>query len=129
MERSTSTPLDEKTAENFRAADQRTPSRFVIRTSSCAACGTGASLRPITGDLFLGSTRAPHELAVSARLREGGVATPQVLAYLRYHVAGGLRRVDVLTQEIPDAEDLLTALRYLEPGDDSTTDVGRGGRR
>lgn len=97
----------------------------------------GGLFAAITGDLFLGSTRAPHELAVSARLREGGVATPQVLAYLRYHIATGLRRVDVLTHEIPDAEDLLTALRYLEPGDDSRpvwdavealiTDLGRLG--
>jgi hypothetical protein len=80
----------------------------------------GGLLAPITRDIFVGSTRAPHELAVSAELRESGVATPQVLAYLRYHVAPGLRRVDVVTQEISDAEDLLTTLRYMTPEQDAT---------
>jgi hypothetical protein len=80
----------------------------------------GGLFAPITRDMFWGSTRAPYELDVSTRLRAGGVATPQVLAYLRYHIAPGLRRVDVLTQEVPDAEDLYTALRYTTAEADAT---------
>src|SRR5215469_8279489 len=79
----------------------------------------GGLLAPITRDIFWGSTRAPHELAVSTRLREGGVKTPHVLAYLRYHIAPGLRRTDVVTREVPDAADLLTALRSMAPEADT----------
>jgi 3-deoxy-D-manno-octulosonic acid kinase len=78
----------------------------------------GGFFAPITRDIFLGSTRAPYEFDVSTRLRAGGVATPRVLAYLRYHVAPGLRRADVVTEEIPDAADLLTVLKTLPPDSD-----------
>jgi hypothetical protein len=70
----------------------------------------GGLFAPLTRDLFLPPTRAPYELAVSIRLRDAGVATPEVLAYAVYRAAGGLRRADVLTVEVPDAADLLTVL-------------------
>jgi len=70
----------------------------------------GGFLAPITRDLFLPPTRAPYELAVSHRLRDGGVPTPQVVAYITYPAAMFLRRADVITREIPDATDLGTLL-------------------
>lgn len=70
----------------------------------------GGLLAPITSDVFLTPTRAPYELAVSHRLRESGVPTPEVLAYVTYRVAPCLRRADVVTREIPDAIDLGAAL-------------------
>ncbi len=79
----------------------------------------GGLLAPVIRDIFFGATRAPYELAVSTRLREGGVKTPQVLAYLRYHIAPGLRRTDVVTQEVPDAADLLTVLKCMTPEADT----------
>jgi hypothetical protein len=70
----------------------------------------GGFLAPLTRDLFLPPTRAPYELAVSHRLRDGGVPTPQVVAYITYPAAMFLRRADVITREIPDATDLGTLL-------------------
>ena len=70
----------------------------------------GGLLAPLTGDLFVGATRAPHELAVSTRLRAAGVATPEVMAYALYHAGPGLRRADIVTREVPDAADLLAIL-------------------
>jgi hypothetical protein len=75
----------------------------------------GGLLAPLTRDLFLGTTRAPYELDVSMRLRDGGVATPEVLAYATYRVGLGLRRVDVVTREVTDAADLLTILTPAVP--------------
>jgi 3-deoxy-D-manno-octulosonic acid kinase len=70
----------------------------------------GGFLAPLTQDLFLPPTRAPYELAVSHRLRDGGVPTPQVVAYITYPAALFFRRADVITREIPDATDLGTLL-------------------
>jgi tRNA A-37 threonylcarbamoyl transferase component Bud32 len=63
----------------------------------------GGVLAPLTRDLFVPPTRAPYELATSIRLRDAGVATPEVLAYGVYRAGPGLRRADVVTREIPDA--------------------------
>jgi 3-deoxy-D-manno-octulosonic acid kinase len=70
----------------------------------------GGLLAPITGDVFLTPTRAPYELAVSQRLRDGGVPTPQVVAYVTYPAGPFLRRADVVTREIAQATDLGTLL-------------------
>jgi 3-deoxy-D-manno-octulosonic acid kinase len=70
----------------------------------------GGFLAPLTRDLFLPPTRAPYELAVSHRLRDSGVPTPQVIAYVTYPAAMVFRRADVITREIPDATDLGTLL-------------------
>lgn len=78
----------------------------------------GGLLAAVTRDLFVGATRAGHELDVSLRLRQAGVATPQVLGFVLYRVAPGLRRADVLTREIAGAADLLTVLT----GDPSASD-------
>ncbi len=70
----------------------------------------GGFLAPLTRDLFLSPTRAPYELAVSHRLRDGGVPTPEIVGYVTYPAAMVLRRADVITREIPDATDLGTLL-------------------
>lgn len=64
----------------------------------------GGLLAPVTRDLFLAPTRAPHELAVSLRLRAAGVPTPEVVAYATYTALAGLERADVVTREISGHE-------------------------
>jgi len=70
----------------------------------------GGLLAPITGDRFLGRTRAPRELDVALRLARSGVPTPEVVAYATYTSGGMVRRADVATREVPDSRDLATAL-------------------
>ena len=70
----------------------------------------GGLLAPLTGDRFLGATRAPHELETSLTLARRGVPTPEVIAYATYPVSGIFRRADVVTREVPHAKDLLAVL-------------------
>ncbi len=79
--------------------------RVVVRRSR-----HGGLLAPLTGEIFFGPTRAPHELEMSLRLVREGIATPEVVAYITYDVAPLLRRADVATREVPGAIDLATAL-------------------
>ncbi|MGZ8378955.1 MAG: lipopolysaccharide kinase InaA family protein [Gemmatirosa sp.] len=71
----------------------------------------GGMLAPLTRDLFVPPTRAPHEMAMSAQLRALGVRTPEVLAYALYPASLGLVRADVVTRLVPDAQDLAALLR------------------
>jgi hypothetical protein len=73
----------------------------------------GGLLARLTGDLFLTPTRAPYELAVSLRLTERGVRTPEMLMYGVHRVAPLLRRSDVVTREITGGRDLSA---YMMPG-------------
>jgi hypothetical protein len=66
----------------------------------------GGLLAPLTGDRFRRPTRAPHEYAMSARLREAGIPTTAVLGFARYDAALGFCRVDVVSRFVPDACDL-----------------------
>lgn len=77
----------------------------------------GGALARVTRDVFLAPTRAPHELRVAARLRESGVATPDVIAYATYAVAGPFCRADVLTSYV-DGADLPAALAAHPAPDD-----------
>ncbi len=70
----------------------------------------GGMFARLTGDVFLAPTRAPHELSVSLQLRSAGVRTPEVLAYATYPAGPLLRRVDVVTREVPSATDMATYL-------------------
>jgi tRNA A-37 threonylcarbamoyl transferase component Bud32 len=78
----------------------------------------GGALRALTGDLFLGSTRAPRELDIAIALKQLGVPTPAVLAYAIYPAGPIIARSDVVTQEIPDALDLGERLLRTEPETD-----------
>lgn len=73
----------------------------------------GGLLAPLTRDLFVPPTRAPHELALSARLRAAGVRTPEVVAYAVYPATLGLVRADVVTRLVPESQDLAALLRTL----------------
>ena len=73
----------------------------------------GGLLAPLTRDLFLPPTRAPHEQQLSARLRAAGVRTPEVLAYALYPATLGLRRADVVTRLVPGGQDLAALLSSL----------------
>jgi tRNA A-37 threonylcarbamoyl transferase component Bud32 len=64
----------------------------------------GGLLAPITQDLFLAPTRAPHELDVAIRLRAEGVPTPEIVAYATYTVIPGIERADVVTREVAGRE-------------------------
>lgn len=66
----------------------------------------GGLLAPVTGDLFAGAGRAPHELEMSSRLAMERVPTPAFVGYAVYPVAAGLSRIDVLVEEIAGARDL-----------------------
>jgi 3-deoxy-D-manno-octulosonic acid kinase len=60
----------------------------------------------LLGDVFLAPTRAPRELVMSMFLRQLGIATPAVIGFVLYSAGPLLRRVDVFTAEVPNAEDL-----------------------
>lgn len=74
----------------------------------------GGLFAPLTRDLFLPPTRAPHELAVSLRLRAAGVRTPQLLMYGIERRAFLLRRSDVMTRAVDEARDLSA---FMQPGE------------
>ena len=74
----------------------------------------GGLLAPLTQDFFLPPTRAPYELAVSLRLAELGIRTPQVLMYATEPAFGVLRKVDVMTLEVTGGRDLAS---YLMAGE------------
>lgn len=79
--------------------------RVVIRHSR-----HGGMLAPVTGDRFLGKTRAPFELATALRLAHAGVHTPEIVAYATYPAGALLRRSDVATREIAGGRDLAFVL-------------------
>ena len=66
----------------------------------------GGLLAPVTRDLFLPPTRAPHELRTAMRLAALGVPTPPVLMYGVEPAGLAFRRADVVTREVEDARDL-----------------------
>jgi hypothetical protein len=66
----------------------------------------GGLLAPLTRDLFLPPTRAPHELNVSLRLRAARIATPEMLMYGTSPAPFRLLRADVVTREIENGRDL-----------------------
>lgn len=66
----------------------------------------GGLLAPLTRDLFLPPTRAPHELVVALRLRELGVPTPEVLMYGTSPAPFPFVRADVVTRQLEAGRDL-----------------------
>jgi Lipopolysaccharide kinase (Kdo/WaaP) family len=79
--------------------------RVVVRRSR-----HGGVLAPITGERFLGATRAPRELEVALRLTRLGVPTPEIVAFATYPAGPAVRRADVLTREVEGSVDLASAL-------------------
>lgn len=84
----------------------------------------GGLFGPITGDLFLTPTRAPHELDVSLELTRAGIPTPEVLAYVIYPPGGLLQRSDVCSREIPRSRDLSDVIMQ---GTDAERSAGLAG--
>lgn len=76
----------------------------------------GGFFAPVTRDLFLPPTRAPHELEMSLRLAAAKVRTPAVVMYGVERVGGVLRRADVVTREIVGGRDLAT---FMMPDSDA----------
>jgi len=79
--------------------------RVVVRHSR-----HGGFFAALTGDRFLGATRAPRELATALRLARAGVPTPEIVAYATYPARGVGRRADVVSREVPDSADLAATL-------------------
>jgi len=77
----------------------------------------GGLLAPLTGDLFLPPTRAPHELETSVQLRALGIPTPEVVGYVIYPVGVVFRRVDVLSREVSGGRDLADILTSASQSD------------
>jgi hypothetical protein len=71
----------------------------------------GGIFAPLTSDLFRSPSRAPWELTASLRLRDAGVPTPEVVAYLVYPAGLGFCRSDVATRRLPKGEDFPAAWR------------------
>jgi len=88
-----------------------TGTRVVVRRNR-----HGGLFAPLTRDLFLSPTRAPHELDVALRLIKLGVRTPAVLMYGVERVHGIFRRADVVTSEIGNGRDMAT---YMQPNEDA----------
>jgi len=80
----------------------------------------GGLFAPLTRDLFLPPTRAPHELSVSLRLRALGVRTPDVVMYGVERVGTVLRRSDVVTREVTGGRDLSTYMTSEVPAAERT---------
>ena len=76
----------------------------------------GGLFAPLTGDAFLGRTRAPRELEIALTLARRGVPTPEVVAYATYPAGAFRRRADVVTREIPRSKDLAAALDTPDAG-------------
>ena len=70
----------------------------------------GGLLAKVTGDRFPGRTRAPRELALSARLSTLGIPTPTIVAYVVYPAGPLLARSDVATLLIEPSADLASLL-------------------
>lgn len=86
----------------------------------------GGLLAPVTGERFLGRTRAPRELATALRLERNGVPTPRVIAYATYPDSALTRRADVLTAEVAGALDLAAEIMSADGnglGEDLVTAV------
>jgi 3-deoxy-D-manno-octulosonic acid kinase len=79
--------------------------RVVVRRSR-----HGGLLAPITGERFLGRTRAPRELATALRLARLGVPTPELVAYATYPAGALTRRADVVTRYVANSADLAAAI-------------------
>jgi hypothetical protein len=73
----------------------------------------GGVLAPLTGDRFFIPTRAAHELRTAIRLQAAGVPTAEVVGFAVYPAGPLLRRVDVVTRELPgrDLAELLSSER------------------
>lgn len=77
----------------------------------------GGLFAAITGDRFLWPGRAPWELEVSERLREAGVPTPAVVAYVLYPAGPGFCRCDVATARLPEGADFPEAWASAADGE------------
>jgi hypothetical protein len=74
----------------------------------------GGLLGALRGDRFLRS-RIPLELLISLTLSRAGILTPEVLAQISYRVNALMRRIDVVTRELPPGLDLGAALLESAP--------------
>ena len=89
----------------FGIALPHTSRRVVVRHAT-----HGGVLAWMTGDRFIGAGRAPHELEVAQALRGVNIPTPELVGYAVYGAGRLFNRIDVVTSEISDAQDLASLL-------------------
>ncbi|MDP9177221.1 MAG: hypothetical protein M3O61_06030, partial [Gemmatimonadota bacterium] len=77
----------------------------------------GGALARLGTDLFFPPTRGLRELITSVQLREAGVSTPEIIAYVVYRAGVILRRTDVVTRELTGGADLASLLADKERGE------------
>jgi len=77
----------------------------------------GGLFRFLTGEHFLLPTRAPLELAISARLAAAGIPTPEVIACAVYPAAVLFGRSDLMTRRLPAGDDLPAVWRKADPAE------------
>ncbi len=70
----------------------------------------GGLVALLNRDLYLGCDRPLAELAVTEKLRQAGVAVPEVLAVVVRRAGAGFYRHHVVTREVEDHQDLQEAL-------------------
>lgn len=91
--------------------------RFVVRRFH-----HGGMLRWVTGHRFADPQRPFRELSLSVRLRELGVATPEVIAARARRAAVGGWILDLVTRRVEEARDLAEWLEALREGGVGSTE-------
>jgi tRNA A-37 threonylcarbamoyl transferase component Bud32 len=86
--------------------------RFVLRRFT-----HGGLLRWLTGARFLDSERPFRELVLSERLRQAGIATPEVVAARARRLAGGGWRLDLVTRRVERVLDLGAVVERASRGE------------
>ncbi len=70
----------------------------------------GGLLGGVLGSVYLDGKRFLREMGVAEALSRRGVPTPHMIAGLRRKILPGLYRMEIITREVPGAEDLAAAL-------------------
>ena len=112
--------------EGARRFEGRAPVYAVELTEECGRVVVrrsrrGGALAWLGTDLFLPPTRGLRELITSLQLREAGVSTPEIIAYVVYRAGVILRRTDVVTRELTGGADLASLLAAHDRGEPRDT--------
>jgi hypothetical protein len=79
---------------------------YVVTLAGCGEVAVRHSMRgglvaKLTRDRFILPTGGFRELVNSVRLRQAGIRTPQVIAFVNYSAGFGTRRADIITRYVP----------------------------
>jgi tRNA A-37 threonylcarbamoyl transferase component Bud32 len=88
--------------------DGKPDHRFVIRRY-----GRGGLLRRLLGDRFVFGSRPFREILITDQIRKRGIPTTRVVAALHHRIWGPVYRGELISKEIPDANDLVSVFQNL----------------